>query len=348
MAACTGRATARHYRRSPRVALVTSRSVSKAVPLLVLLAPFFAILSARFATHSDLAARYPRTAALLFVWIAADALALALLAKAPTKSPDLRALLGAIALGCVIATVSAAMPVRSALLDMKALVVAMGLTIIAYVSWSLHLAVQAFRRTRSMQAAACVVLPEKLVRFAVYEGATMRLALFSWKAQPHVPPGAQAFAYHKVINPLVATFLVLQLIEIVVVDLLVSHWSETAALLLLGLGVWGALFIIAMMKAFRLYPVLLETEGLRVRGGSFVDFTVPLNAIAAIEPSISDAETRQATVLNAAILSHPNVVLRLSRPLEYRPLFGKARMVERVAFRLDNPTSLLLQLEKHI
>ena len=315
---------------------------------LLWLAPFLAILAARFATHSQLAADHPRAAGLLFLWVAADALALSLLAKAPKHRPGLRALLGAIATGCVIATVGAAGPVRAAMLDMEGVVLAMGLTVAAYLGWSLFLAAQELRKTRSMTEAAGVILPAALVRFAVYESAMMRLALFSWGAKPHVPEGAQAFAYHKVINPLVATFLVLQVIEIVVVDLLVSHWNETAALVLLALGIWGVLFFIAMMKAFRVYPVLLHEAELQVRGGSFVDFSLPLSAIASVEPSISDAETRRANVLNAAILSHPNVVLRLSRPLEYRPLFGRPRMVERVAFRLDEPALLLAALQRRI
>lgn len=325
-----------------------SRVAAKLAPVLLLFAPLLAILAARIATHSHLAASHPRTAALLFLWLAADALALALIAKAPRNRPRVRALLGAIAAGCIVATLAAAEPVREALLSMPTVVTTMALTVGAYLGWSLWLAALAFRRTRSFEAAAAEVLPAPLVRFAAHESAMIRLALFSWGARPQVPEGATAFAYHRVINPMIAAFLVLQIIEILVVDLLVSHWSEWAAWVLLALGVWGALFLIALMKAFRLYPVLLDDRNLRVRAGSVIDMTVPLDAIAALEPSITHAKTKRRDVLNAAILSHPNVVLCLDRPLEYRPLFGKPRMVERVAFRLDQPAPLLEALESRI
>ncbi|QZD90401.1 hypothetical protein K3148_03130 [Qipengyuania aurantiaca] len=325
-----------------------SRVAARFAPVLLLFAPLLAILAARLATHSQIAASHPRTAALLFLWIAADALALALIAKAPRNRPGLRALLGAIAAGCIVATLAAAQPVREALLSMPAVVTAMALTVGAYQGWSLWLAALAFRRTRSFEAAAAEVLPAPLVRFAAHESAMMRLALFSWGASPQVPEGATAFAYHRVINPMIAAFLILQLIEIVVVDLLVSHWSERAAWVLLALGIWGALFLIALMKAFRLYPVLLDDRNLRVRAGSVIDMSVPLDAIAAIEPSVTHHEAKGREVLNAAILSHPNVILRLGRPLEYRPIFGKPRLVERVAFRLDQPAPLLEALESRI
>ena len=86
-------------------------------PILLLLAPLLAIFAARMATHSEIAARYPRTAALCFLWIAADSLTLALIAKAPRNRPQLRAVLGAIATGFLVATLGAADPVRAALLD---------------------------------------------------------------------------------------------------------------------------------------------------------------------------------------------------------------------------------------
>ena len=327
---------------------MTSSLFARLVPAAILVAPLLAIFAARFATHSELASRHPRIAALLFLWLATDALALAAIAKAPKSRSSLRAVLGAIAAGCIVATVGAAAPVREALFDMQAVLAAMALTVSAYLGWSLTETVRTFRRTRSVQRAAGEVLPAPVVRFAAHESAMLRLALFKWNAAPDIPSATQGFAYHRVINPMIAVFLVLQQIEIVVVDLLVSYWSERAALLLLALGIWGALFLVALMKGFRLYPILLASDHVRVRAGTLIDFEVPFDAVAGLEPSITDAQTRQDDVLNAAILSHPNVILRLARPLEYRGLFGKTRRIDRVAFRLDEPAPFIAALERRL
>lgn len=319
-------------------------AVSHVRPVLLLLSPLLVIAAGRLATHSDLAAGNPRTAALLFLWLSADALALAVIAKAPANRPGLRAVLGAVAAGCIVATVGAAAPVRSALLDMHVVLTAMGLTLATFLGWSLCVAAKSWRSTHSVEQALGKVLPPQLVGSAIKESAMIRLALFSWGAEPDVPQGAKAFAYHRVINPMIATLLVLQLIEIVVVDLLVSHWSERAALVLLALGIWGALFFVALMKGFRLYPILIDETGVRVRSGTIIDMHVPFDAIMGLDPAITHEETRAKDVLNAAILSHPNVILRLSRPLEYRGVFGKMRQVNRVAFRLDEPAPFLAAL----
>ena len=87
---------------------------------------------------------------------------------------------------------------------------------------------------------------------------------------------------------------------------------------------------------------------LRIRSGLIIDLTVPLGEIEAIGAAISSEELNHSDVLNAAILSHPNVVLQLARPLEYRPALGKSRMVTRVAFRLDEPAPFVEALQSRI
>ena len=315
---------------------------------LFVLVPLLAIAAGRLATHSELAARHPRTASLLFLWLCADALALAIIAKAPRNRPEIRAFLGTIAAGCVVATIGAAAPVRAALFDMHSVAIAMAGTVALTLVWNLREAIGRYRNSGSLTLAAEAIFPPTTVKFAAKELQMLRLALVGWRLQPEVPRGTRAFAYHRVINPMIAVFLVLQLIEIVVVDLLVSHWSREAAWVLLALGIWGALFFIAMMQGFRLHPVLLDEQSVRVRSGLMIDLTVPLGDIEAIGAAISGEELQQRDVLNAAILSHPNVVLQLARPLEYRPAFGKPRLATRVAFRLDESAPFVEALQSRI
>ena len=321
-----------------------SKFVSAAPMVLALLA----ILGGRLATHSDLAARYPAAAALLFAWLAADALALSAIAKAPGYRPGLRVLLGCIAAGFAIAVAAAAAPVREALFGMPAILAALVLTLAAYLGWSVAAAMARFRRTRSMEAALGEIVPPKLAGFLLREVSMVWLALFSWRGKPDVPQGMRGFGYHRQVNPLIATFLVLQAIEIAVVDLIVSHWSERAALVLLALGLWGALFLIALMKAFHRNPILLGERHLRVRSGSLIDESVPLAAIGGIETAIAQEALKADNVLNAAILSHPNVVLRLSEPLVHRGWLGREREVDCIAFRLDEAGEFLALLRNRI
>lgn len=312
------------------------------------LAPLLAIILARFATHSDLAARHPRTAALLFLWIAADSLTLALLAKAPDNRPGLRAIMGTIFAGGVVATLGAAAPVRSALLDMDAVIAAVALTGATFLGWSLVRAIATLRRTGSILDAASELLPGGLVRFAAFELVMARLAVLGWRLRPDVPPGALGFVGHRIENQMIAVMLALQVIEIGVVHLLVWHWSATAAMVLLVLGVWGIVFSLALMNGLRIHPVLLTHDKLRVRAGPLTDVTIPLSAIAAIESAISHEDCKRRDVLRATLLTHPNVVLRLAPALEQTDLLGRSRKIERIAFRLDDPAPFMAALNEQL
>lgn len=47
--------------------------------------------------------------------------------------------------------------------------------------------------------------------------------------RPRVPQGAQAFAYHQPVMPLLIVFIVVSAIELVVVDVLVRRWRASGS-----------------------------------------------------------------------------------------------------------------------
>lgn len=300
-------------------------------------APVLAILAARLFTTTAIAGEHPRTAAVIFLWIAADALALAAIARAPDNRPGLRAMLGAFAAACLIVPIAAAAPVREALFTMPPLVAGMALTVLAYAGWSTAKAAVRFRSTGSVPLALGEVLPPRLVALLRAELAMVALALFRWNVPPEVPCGAKAFAYHRYLIPMLVAFLVLQLIELAVVHLLVSMWSETVALVLLGLSAWGVIYIVALLKSFRICPILLTQDGVRIRAGRLIDETIPFEAIARQRAAFDADRVKSKRTLNAAVLSWPNLFLELKEPVAVRTFLGGSRPVDAVALRLDDP-----------
>lgn len=289
---------------------------------LILAAPIVAIMAARFLTDTTLATEYPRVAALLFLWIAADALALAAISKAPDRRPGLRAILGAFAAACLIVPLAATTPVRDALFTMPSVIIAMALTLGAYALWSVTKAAVRYRQSGSLVAAFGEILPVRLVKLIHTESAMAGLALFRWNVPQDIPAETQGFAYHRYLTPLLVAFLVLQLIELTVVHLLVSLWSEKVALILLALSVWGVIWLVALLKSFRIYPILVTKTALRVRAGSLIDETIPFEAIAKRTESFTAERLKSKRTLNATVFSWPNVFLELSRPIQVRKFLG--------------------------
>lgn len=313
--------------------------------------PLLVVALARAMTFTDWAAANAFWAALLFAWLVTDSLVLGVMAKTRSKRPGLHSSLGALAAAGAIVLFGASDPVRAAIHSLPPIVVAAGLTIALYVGWSGLRFARALRRGEGLEAAACVAVPRSMapvVRFAVFESRMMRLALFGWRRAQDIPPGALGFSYHRYLLPLIWTLLVLQGIELATVHFLLLHWNPTVAWIWLALGMAGGLWIMGLAQSFRIYPVLLTAEGLRVRSGAMADILVPYDAIAGLVPGFSREQVRGKATFNQAMLSWPNVMLALDRPIAVTPRVGRDRVVSSIALRVDDSAGFIAALSARI
>ena len=305
------------------------------------IAPIIVVALAGMAVRTPPAAAHPLAALLLFLWVVADTLMLALVAQSSGK-PDRSAVLGALAGASFTVWLGSPPVLRGVLLETPILALMMVAVVLGHVAWATARASRAVNgtgvdRTARWVAAASEFLPPAWVRLAVAELTVVHMALFCWRGPADVPANARAFAYHKHLTPMCATLLILSAIEIAVYHLLLGHWSRTAAIVLFVLSDVGFVYLVGLIKSFRFRPVLLTPDSVRVRAGFLIDQLVPLDAITAVEGSFTGEEVRDPATLNAALLAWPNIMLRLNRPLHRRSLLRKRAPVLRVAFRLDDP-----------
>ena len=114
-----------------------------------------------------------------------------------------------------------------------------------------------------------------LIRFEV--GIWKSLFLWITRRVAGMHPGAEAFAYHRQIAPIMGAFIFVSVIELPVVHLLIP-WA-TVRLVVLFLSVWGLLWMIGLLASMKVFPHLIDDEGLRVRYGTSVDVFVPWDAV---------------------------------------------------------------------
>lgn len=305
------------------------------------IAPIVLIALTGVVVRTPLAAAYPLAALLLFLWIVADTLMLALIARSSGK-PGSWAVLGALAGASFTVWLGSPPVIRGVLLETRILALMMVAIVLGHVAWATVRASRAINgggdhRKERLVSAASELFPPALVRLAAAELTVLHMALFRWGGPADVPANARAFAYHKHLTPMCATLLILSAIEIAVYHLLVGHWSRTATLVMFVLSDVGFVYLVGLIKSFRFRPVLLAPDGVRVRAGFLIDQLVPLEAIVAVEGGFTGEEVRNPETLNAALLAWPNIMLRLNRPLDRRSLLKKRSPAIRIAFRLDDP-----------
>ena len=85
-------------------------------------------------------------------------------------------------------------------------------------------------------------------------------------------PGVEACSYAKQVSPLFAVFIFVSAIELPVVRILLP-W-DTVRLVVDVLSVWGLLWMVGMLASVRVFPHLLDEDGLRIRYGTTVDIRI--------------------------------------------------------------------------
>lgn len=169
-------------------------------------------------------------------------------------------------------------------------------------------------------------------RFFAAELSIFYYALFSWRAKPYVPQGAQSFSLHKKGGHADLLYIVAfaGTMEIVPLHLLLHHWSPLASWIVTGLSLYGMLWLIGLARSIALRPVLVGPDYLDVKFGLLFRLRIPRESITAVRRSDpADA----ATVVPRR--SGPNVFMEFADILEAEGPFGLRRPVRRLALSVD-------------
>ncbi len=162
-------------------------------------------------------------------------------------------------------------------------------------------------------------------------------------AAPATAADPATLTYHRktAYGAIVFVLLLATLAEVPAVHFLVRQWSERAAWLLTGLGLYGVLWIIGDWRASRTRPIRVEDGTLRVRFGLRWRLDIPLGAILEVRaPTTAEKSARDAVDLKLALAGASWMRLELDRPVQARGPYGMRREVRTLGLGLDEPDRL--------
>ncbi|MFF5052937.1 hypothetical protein ACFY1S_07130 [Micromonospora sp. NPDC000663] len=194
----------------------------------------------------------------------------------------------------------------------------------------------------------------QLLRRAATAEAAMWRSLHLWARRRPLPlePGDEPFGYLGVVKPILGIFIVLSAVEIPIFDLVVTHvvpWRP-ARWIVLGLGVWGLLWMIGLFASMTIHPHVVGDTGLRVRVSSGIDIWIPWTDIEALRkryrslPSSRSVQVEREgdrQVLHLAVGSQTSIDVLLRHPLTFDLPKGRSAPMNELRLYADDPDGLL-------
>lgn len=180
------------------------------------------------------------------------------------------------------------------------------------------------------------------------------LFLWSTRRRPGQGATARAFPYVKQVQPLLLAFLFLSVLELPVVHFLVP-W-EPVKLVLLVLGVWGLLWMLGYIAAMRVFPHLIDDDGLHIRHGASLDLLLRWGQIAAVRADRDRVPTNKPIQFDGdndkraakvAILKQTRIAVDLAEPTRLDHPDG-TEYVAAVKFYVDDARGFVVAAKERL
>lgn len=206
-----------------------------------------------------------------------------------------------------------------------------------------------YRRTQeaatAWRGALSAVFGEKLTAFMASEAEVVYYALAGWWQHADVPAGALPITSHRESGQLALLWGLLGIsgIELVAVHLLLMQWAPAAALWVTLLSAYGCLLLLTVIHTTRARPSYLTADALHLRLDVRWQVAIPRDHLASVTP-INDRLPRHPGLLNAALLTAPNVLITFNRPIVVQGLYGVTRTVTQITLCIDEQKAFRARL----
>lgn len=195
--------------------------------------------------------------------------------------------------------------------------------------------------------------PRRIGAFA-WEALLLELALYRslarWIARrPDVPQDATPIGYAQLVVPMLWLWIFGSATEVVVVEVVLQSigagWTHVVRLPLLVLGVWGVLWMLGMLAAYRVRPHLLTEDRLGIRNSARTWVEVPREAIESTRaaehelPGVIRSLHHEDGLLLVGVGSRTNLELVLTGPTVLRTSKGELA-ADRIGLWVDDPRAV--------
>ncbi|MBV6647458.1 MAG: hypothetical protein KI790_18510, partial [Cyclobacteriaceae bacterium] len=198
----------------------------------------------------------------------------------------------------------------------------------------------------AMTSAAQKSLPRAVAIFLATEVAAFYYGFVSWKKRPlH----SNEFSYHRESGSLnlLSVLIFLILAETLVLHLVITIWSDTAAWILTGISIYSGFQLLGMTRSLTKRPHEIREQSIILRHGVLAETTIPKEVIERIVPFSGDITERKEikTLSPLGSMDSYNVLLTLKSDQILSSLYGGEKTFQYLAFHVDDKEKFMDMLQ---
>jgi hypothetical protein len=191
----------------------------------------------------------------------------------------------------------------------------------------------------NLRSAMADVLGDTIVVKALAsELAMLRYGLLFWKKEKAASKESISFSVHKE-SGYVAIWCILLVavsVEIVAFHLLLMKWSNTTAIIVTILSVYGIVFLVADLSAIIKRKILITHDQLILRTGLRWRVTTTLNNISSITKITNDYHSTETYFKGAVMKSSANLLVTFKTPVRVDKLYGAGKEYSSILMSIDD------------
>jgi hypothetical protein len=176
------------------------------------------------------------------------------------------------------------------------------------------------------------------IKVLASELAVLRYGLLFWKKEKSALKNGATFSTHKEFG-YVAIWCMLLLamtVEIVAFHLLLRRWSNTAAVVVTVLSLYGAIFLIADLSAILKRKVLVSGDQLILRTGLRWRVNTHISNVVSVKKIVNDRHPEELYFKGGVIKNSGNVLISFKDPVKIDKLYGAGKEFTSILMNIDD------------
>lgn len=191
----------------------------------------------------------------------------------------------------------------------------------------------------NLRASMTGVLGELLaIKVLAAELAVLRYGLLFWKKEKQGLTTYRSFSTHKEYGyiALWCVFVVIMLVEVTAFHLLLMKWSNTAAIIVTVLSLYGVVFLVADLSAILKRKILINGEQIILRTGLRWRVNTTISNISSIKKITNDHHSETPYLKGGIIKNSGNLLITFIAPVQVDKLYGTSKETGVILMNIDD------------